>query len=97
MRNFRGKRESLQTTMAYVFSDGWEDKVYRIDTDGRCNCDGYRDRKRGCKHTNAMAEAIAGVLERGDWRCDVDMIMTPWAAEELGLTETKGLEVRPTP
>ena len=83
--------------MAYVFSDGWDEKIYRIDSSGSCNCEGYRDKNRGCKHTNSMAQAIVEAVEGRRWKCDMDMIMTPWAAEELGLTNVDGLEVRPTP
>lgn len=93
----RHRKESLLTTMAYAFSDGWEDRVYRIDTSGRCNCDGHRNPRKGCKHTLAIADAIHGAINSGRWECALDIVMTPWAAGELGLTDTPGLDIRPTP
>lgn len=93
----RTHKESLHTTMAYAFSDGWDDRVYRLDTGGRCNCDGFRNPRKGCKHTTAIAEGIQHAINTGHWQCTLAIVMTPWAADELGLTDLPGLDIRPTP
>ena len=93
----RKHKETFQTTMAYVCADGWGDAVYRIDTKGRCSCEGYRNPVKGCKHTNGFAKAVEEGMERGYWESDLDIIVTPWAAEELGLVDIDGVAIRPTP
>lgn len=92
----RAWRESLDSTLAYAFSDGWEDRVYRLDVRGSCNCEGHRPR-RGCRHTAAFSRALNGWAETGAWESDVQFVVTPWGADDLGLTGARGLDVRPTP
>ena len=62
---------------------------------GGCNCEGHRP-MRGCKHSDAFSEALEAST-RGVWRSDVQFVVTPWGAEDLGLTHVDGLDVRPTP
>lgn len=93
----RKHKESFFTTMAYVCADGWGDAVYRIDDKGRCSCEGYRHPSKGCKHTNAFAAAVENGIERGYWESDLDIIVTPKTASELGLVDIDGIVIRDVP
>jgi tRNA(Glu) U13 pseudouridine synthase TruD len=97
MARIKAHRESLHTTMAYVFSDNpFDDRVYRLDNRGRCTCEGAQ-RFGKCRHTSEIAKAITQFLATAKWKCTVDVIFTPWSAKELGLTNVEGLTIRATP